>query len=154
VVTVFSQQSTASGQLAGAFSSKAPVRAGDGSVGVFKYNVRYNDRFEFASDVENTARLFSLLTDAESVPFVTREEFSNAGALFVAGSTMIGRSQPLLGGEFFYNSTRLTGGRVGHRGIELHITGQMPATAITLRSYCEYLRVARLRNGKFELFNA
>jgi len=167
VVTCFSGAAAEADRLLGGYASFAPVKTAvvagppvsGGVVGPFKYNLRYNDRFEFASDVDNPARLFSLLTDAESVPFVTREEFSHEGQVLSTGDTYIGRpiagngSSGLAGG-FFFNSTRLTGGRVGHRGIELHITGQMPASATKLNSYCEYLRIARLRNGQMEMFNA
>lgn len=156
VITTFARVPDASDTLLGGYSSDAPSKNADGVVDTFKYNLRYNDRFEFASDVENTARLFSLLTDAESVPFITREEYAHEGDLLAGtNATLLGRRQDTqLGGKFFYNSTRLTGGRVGQRGIELHVEGAMPTGAKTIRSYCEYLRVARLRNGKFELFNA
>jgi len=167
VITIFSPEPDAGDELLCSYGALAPsksaiVTAADGSksggiVSDFRYNIRYNDRFEFASDVNNTARLFSLLTDAESVPFVTREEYAHEGELLapVATCSLLGRDMSVnLGGHFFYNSTRLTGGRVGQRGIELHVEGAMPTGAKTIRSYCEYLRVARLRNGKFELFNA
>jgi len=167
VITCFSAEDGDPDNLLGGYASFAPLKTAvvagppvtGGIVGPFKYNLRYNDRFEFASDVDNSARLFSLLTDAESVPFITREEFSHEGSVLSTTETYLGRAiggngETGLAGGFFYNSTRLTGGRVGHRGIELHITGQMPAKAKILKSYCEYLRVARLRNGNFEIFNA
>ena len=131
----------------------APLLTG-GVPGLVKYNIRYNDRFEFSSDVDNTARLFSILTDAEGVPFITREEYSHQKNM-VTTNTLQGRQQRSnLEGTFFYLATRLTGGRVGMRGIELHISGGFPAGATVMRNFAEYLRVARLSNGYFEVFNA
>jgi hypothetical protein len=184
-----------------------------GQVGDIAYNVRYNDRYEFASDVTNTARLFSQLTDSESVPFVTRAEYAGDSVL-ITPNTFEGRSQvSFLDNKFFYISTRLTGGRVGTKGIEIHLnatdfkTVEAAATAITalvvgktyeitsvgnsdftltagasantvgtifratavgvgtgtasgvtgptsMRSYSEYLRIARLRDGQLDVSNA
>ena len=185
----------------------------DGQLGDIAYNVRYNDRYEFASDVTNTARLFSQLTDSESVPFLTRAEYASDNAL-ITPNTFEGRSQQVfMNNKFFYISTRLTGGRVGTKGIEIHLnatdfsTVEAAATAITalvvgktyeittvgnsdftlttgasantvgtifratavgvgtgtasgvtgptsMRSYSEYLRIARLRDGQLDVSNA
>jgi hypothetical protein len=125
-----------------------------GVPGVIKYNIRYNDRFEFSSDVDNTARLFSILTDAEGVPFITREEYSHQKEM-ITTNTLNNRNQRAnLEGILFYLGTKLTGGRVGQRGLELHLSGGFPASADTMRNFCEYLRVARLSDGMFEVFNA
>ena len=69
----------------------APALTG-GIPGAIKYNIRYNDRFEFSSDVDNTARLFSILTDSEGVPFITREEFSKQKNM-ITTDTLQGRGQ-------------------------------------------------------------
>jgi len=125
-----------------------------GVPGGIRYNIRYNDRFEFSSDVDNTARLFSILTDSEGVPFVTREEYSHQKNM-ITTDTLQGRAQRGgLEGLFFYLGTKLTGGRVGQRGIEIHLSGDFPSSADTMRNFCEYLRVARLSDGMFEVFNA
>lgn len=126
-----------------------------GTPGIVKYNIRYNDRFEFSSDVDNTARLFSILTDAEGVPFITRTEYANQKNT-IGTSTLQGRVQDAnLKGHFFYLGTKLTGGRVGQRGIELHFSGGYSGTvADTMRNFCEYLRVARLSDGMFDVINA
>lgn len=125
-----------------------------GVPGLIKYNIRYNDRFEFTSDVDNTARLFSILTDSEGVPFITREEYSHQKNM-ITTELLQGRVQRTnLEGVMFYLGTKLTGGRVGNRGIELHLSGGFPASADTMRNYAEYLRVARLTDGMFEVFNA
>jgi hypothetical protein len=131
----------------------APLLTG-GVPGLVKYNIRYNDRFEFSSDVDNTSRLFSILTDSEGVPFITREEYSHQKNM-ITTKTLQGRAQRSnLEGTFFYLGTRLTSGRVGQRGLELHISGGFPTSATVMRNFAEYLRVARLSNGYFEVFNA
>lgn len=125
-----------------------------GVPGNIKYNVRYNDRYEFSTDVSNVARLFSILTDAEGVPFVTREEFSNEKEI-ITTDQLQGRVQRTgLQGNFMYLGTKLTGGRVGNRGVEIDISGGFPATVSSMRNFMEYVRVARLSDGLFEVFNA
>jgi len=136
-------------------NSVPPSVNASGVPGIIKYNIRYNDRFEFSSDVDNTARLFSILTDSEGVPFITRTEFSNQKNT-IGSSTLQGREQDAgLKGKFFYLGTKLTGGRVGQRGIELHYSGGYAGTtASIMRNFCEYLRVARLSDGMFDVINA
>ena len=131
----------------------APSLAG-GIPGAIKYNIRYNDRYEFSRDVVNTARLFSILTDSEGIPFVTRTEYSHQKDQ-ITQTGYQGRAQNVsFQGAFFYMGTKLTGGRVGQRGVEIHLSGVFPAEADLLRNYCEYLRVARLSGGMFDVFNA
>tara|TARA_R110000796_G_scaffold3318_4_gene13070 strand:- start:885 stop:2330 length:1446 start_codon:yes stop_codon:yes gene_type:complete len=146
--------------ILGQYQSVSPLVNASGVAGAVKYNVRYNDRYEYTSDVENTARLFSLLTDAQGIPFLSRQLYSDQG---VAGgytsNTFEGSDQSAqLAGRFFYLGTRLTNGRVGQRGVELHLSGDFPSGGSKipnlLRSYCEYLRVARLVGGKMEIYNA
>ena len=125
-----------------------------GVPGVVKYNIRYNDRYEFSRDVVNTARLFSILTDSEGVPFISRAGYSHQKDE-ITDQTLEGRVQSdSLQGSFFYLGTRLTGGRVGQRGLELHLSGDFPNDVTVLRSYAEYLRVARLSGGMMDIFNA
>jgi hypothetical protein len=122
--------------------------------GTVRYNIRYNDRFEFTTDVDNTARLMSIFTDAEGVPFVSRCEFSHERNE-ITSKTLNGRVQNVnLNGTFFNLGTKLTNGRVGQRGLELHISGVFPTSVDTMKNFCEYLRVARLNNGMIEVFNA
>ncbi len=124
-----------------------------GVPGIISYNVRYNDRFEFTSNVNNTARLFSILTDSEGVPFLTRDQYSNQKQLMTADELQ-GISQTILNGKFFYLGTKLTNGRVGNRGLEVHLSGDFPAEADLMTTFAEYLRVASLKDGMFEVFNA
>lgn len=154
VITTFSDSTQGETQILTAASSFTPDQDGDGVVGEVKYNIRYNDRYEYTSDVKNPARLFSILTDSEGVPFLTRSQYSNEKATITA-KTLQGRAQNTgLQGQFFYIGSKLTGGRVGQRGLELHISAQNNTNADTLRNFCEYLRVGRLIDGYFEVFNA
>jgi hypothetical protein len=217
VVTVFNRDTITDESILNKYASlglSAVVGGnGNGVMGDIAYNLRYNDRYEFASDVSNTARLFSQLTDSESVPFLTRSEYCADSAL-ITTDDFEGRDQKtFLANKFFYLSTRLTGGRVGTKGIEIHLsntdfsTVDPTPTAITalvvgrsyeitavgnsdftlaagapnnlvgtifraiavgvgtgtaseilgpttLRSYSEYLRVARLRDGILDIGNA
>tara|TARA_R100001086_G_scaffold224207_1_gene142127 strand:- start:168 stop:1583 length:1416 start_codon:yes stop_codon:yes gene_type:complete len=147
--------------ILGQYVSLSPeINASGKQVGSLKYNIRYNDRFEYTSDVDNTARLFSILTDSEGVPFVSRSEYSDqATAGTITDTEMFeGREQKgNLDGHFFYLGSRLSNGRVGQRGIELHLSGSWKTSGRQvnlMRSYCEYLRVARLVDGMFEVYNA
>jgi len=135
--------------------SIAPSVNASGVPGGIKYNIRYNDSFEYTSDVDNTARLFSILTDSEGVPFLSRTEYSHERDT-IGASTLQGRTQNAeLRGHFFYLGSKLTNGRVGQRGVELHLSGGFTGTiADTMRNFCEYLRVARLSNGMFDVINA
>lgn len=148
--------------ILGQYTSVAPfINASGVQAGSLKYNIRYNDRFEYTSDVDNTSRLFSILTDSEGVPFVTRSAFSDQATSGKYTDTELfeGRDQSTgINGQQFYLSSRLSNGRVGQRGIELHISGSWPGSGATapsvLRCYCEYMRVARLVDGMVEIYNA
>jgi hypothetical protein len=159
VITLFNDSTDAHEEtICGRNNSQAPFISANGVTGDVKYNLRYNDRFEFTSDVDNLARLFSIFQQSEGVPFIARQEFSLAGAIS-GGFTdreYNTRDQTELEAQFFNLSTRLTNGRVGQRGIELHVTYEADPTreCDLLRCYCEYIRVARLENGYFEVYNA
>ena len=121
-----------------------------------RYNVKYNDRFEYTTAVDSMSRLFSQFTHAEGVPFLTRQEFSGeskAGGLTTEEFQGYAQSTEL-DGQFGYLATRLTNGRVGQRGIDLHLTADLPADIDLMRSFCEYVRTATLRDGMFEIYNA
>jgi len=159
VITLLPADDQDEDTILGRNNSMAPNQSASGVMGQVKYNIRYNDRFEFTSDVDNVSRLFSVLQQSEGVPFITRQQFSDCGT--VAGGltddTYQGRSQQGMEGHMFYLGTRLTNGRVGQRGIELHITHDAPTggrVVDLLRCYCEYIRVARLSDGYFEVYNA
>lgn len=145
----------------GQYTSMSPfVNASGVQTGSLRYNIRYNDRFEYTSDVDNTSRLFSIFTDSEGIPFVTRSEYSNQATSGIITDTELyeGRDQSAnLPGHMFYLSSRLSNGRVGQRGIELHLSGSWvdSGRAVNkIRCYCEYMRVARLVDGLVEIYNA
>ena len=127
--------------------------------GPIDYNLRYNDKFEFSTNVRNTARLFTLLQQAEGMVFINRSAYSAQGNAFDSTQDNTFESLSLknqLQGEFFFLSTRLSGGRVGQRGIELHIKasdGLEHSDVSVMRNYCEYMRSARLENGIISVFN-
>ena len=147
--------------ILGEYVSLAPAINASGvqSGTKLRYNIRYNDRFEYTTDVDNTARLFSIFTDSEGIPFISRSEYSGQSIEGITDATnYMGREQQgNLEGQFFYLGSRLTNGRVGQRGIELHLTGNYPTSGRAvnmMRNYCEYLRVARLVDGFMEIYNA
>lgn len=126
------------------------------------YNIRYNDRFEFPTAITNKSRLFSLFTQSEGLPFVSRQQYSGDGN---GGQTPFTYQNAPVQSEdlphhFFMLGTKLTNGRVGVRGIELHLTqaglpepgGQV--VEYVVRTYIEYARLAVLENGLFSVFNA
>lgn len=154
VLTSFNSSGSNEDDMAGIGSSFAPARDADGVRGTIEYNLRYNDRFEFPTHVSNTSRLFSLFTDAEGVPFITDQEFCNEGNIITSATYEAYPQKAGLEGNFFYQSTRLTGGRVGSRGIEVHIkANDLKAGVNVMRNYCEYLRIARLEDGYISVFN-
>jgi len=155
IITLLSDSALTETNILTRANSIAPSVNASGVPGGIKYNVRYNDSFEYTSDIDNTARLFSVLTDSEGVPFLSRTEFSHERDT-IGTSTFQGRTQNSnLRGHFFYLGSKLTGGRVGQRGVELHLSGGYTGTsADTMRNFCEYLRVARLSDGMFDVINA
>jgi hypothetical protein len=160
VITLLPSSAQVEGTLLGENNSIAPFVTASGVQTGVKYNIRYNDRFEYTSDIDNVARLFSEFTQSEGVPFVTRQEFSSQGNLAggITTETFMGHEQSgNLKGQLFYMGTKLTNGRVGQRGLELHLSGTFPSSGRTidlLRVYCEYVRVARLSGGYTEIYNA
>lgn len=160
VITLLPASAQDEDTIFGQNNSMAPVVDANGVRGAVKYNLRYNDRFEFTSDVDNVSRLFSIFQQAEGVPFITRQEYSDCGTVAggITSDSYQGRTQQAqMEGHMFYLGTRLTNGRVGQRGIELHITNDAPSAGRVvdlLRCYCEYIRVARLSDGFFEVYNA
>lgn len=160
VITLLPSTGQIEGTFLGKNNSIAPSQDANGVTGGIKYNLRYNDRFEFTSDVDNLARLFSVFQQAEGVAFRTRQEYSDCGTAAGGVTTKnfsLHQQKGNLEGQMFYMGTRLTNGRVGQRGIELHLSGEFPAAGRVinlLQCYCEYIRVARLVDGYFEVYNA
>lgn len=155
ILTTLVDSDGGEGSILGETNAFAPLVAGSGLADqTLRYNIKYNDRFEYTSAVDSTSRLFSQLTNSEGVPFVTRQEFSAEAIAGGLDGTFADYAQDQLVGKFFYLGTRLTNGRVGQRGLEVHLTGAFDANVDLMRSYCEYVRVATLKDGMFEIYNA
>ena len=162
VLTTITDDSLTMESMNGKYVSQAPQRANPTSnPGTIRYNLRYNDRFEYPIDIINPAQVFSNFTQAESLLFVNREEYSNQqgglGGSGTGNNTVKFEGNDVstaLAGKSFFLGTKLTNGRVGSRGIELHYTGTDYGNAsYTLRSYSEYMRIAKLSNGGFTIMN-
>ncbi len=131
------------------------------NAGTFEYNIKYNDKFQFPLSITNKAQLFSHTTRSVGVPFVTRQEYSgdNAGlSNFYYNRVTQNSVGTGLRGSFFNFGTRLTEGRVGQKGIELHIKASgydaNGGRDYIVKTWCEYMRLARLDNGLFTIYNA
>jgi hypothetical protein len=138
-------------------------------------NVKYNNRFVYPIDVDNSSRHFHNIVQAENglVPFVSREEYSREG-VSIADINLEGRSLSggannaerdvnggALGGRFFWCSSKMPHNeRVNSRGIEVYYNyKQLPdggthavpvPTNYTMRTWLELVRVATLTNGIME----
>tara|TARA_R110000822_G_scaffold18739_4_gene61648 strand:- start:182 stop:1678 length:1497 start_codon:yes stop_codon:yes gene_type:complete len=116
-------------------------------------NLRYNDNFLYPVDVDNTARHFHNVVQAEGkVPFVVRQEYSGEG--LVLGGELEGHDQATaLTSKFFYIANRLNRNeRVNSRGIEAYTTyDSLEAGNHTIRYYIELMRLATLRDGMMEI---
>jgi hypothetical protein len=160
IITTLSNTALGEDSILGSLNSQSLAVQAGVNLGAptqkIKYNVRYNDRFEFTTDVTKTSRLFTMTTDSEGIPFLTRGYYaeSAASALVTDDTYETHPQDDDMSGQFFYLGTRLTSGRVGQRGVELHVAGGFPAGVSVMKNYCEYLRVARLVGGIFEIYNA
>lgn len=158
VITLINDDGADEANILNDINSIAPNISASGISGPVAFNIRYNDRFEFSSDINNNARLFSMTTHAEGLPpFINRTEFSNEGAAGgITAKTFEGKEMSSnLKGKFFNLSTKLSNGRVGQRGVEIHLSGTFPTAQPTLlRCYAEFVRVARLNDGYAEIYNA
>tara|TARA_R110000737_G_scaffold327348_4_gene341568 strand:- start:2724 stop:4181 length:1458 start_codon:yes stop_codon:yes gene_type:complete len=158
VLTAISDSSVSEDGLLGEVNALAPLYNASGVVGVVtktSYNLKYNDRYEYTTAIDNSARLFSEFTNSEGIPFITRQEFSDECKAGGMSGTYAGHDQDTeLSGQFFNLGTKLTNGRVGQRGVDLFISGDFPAGTDIMRNFCEYVRVATLRDGMFEIYNA
>ena len=67
IITTFQNDSATAGTILNKYGNLSQKKA-NGKVGPIAYNIRYNDRFEFSSNVSNPAQLFSLSQQAEGIP--------------------------------------------------------------------------------------
>lgn len=159
VLTVLTETGEGDDAICNRYVGEAPEKtAATGQIGTIEYNLRYNDRFEYATNLTNPARIFNQLIASEGIPFVTRQEYSGEQQ-GITSATFENLQQNAanddgIRGTFFTLGTRLTGKRIGQRGIELHLKiNKMRSFPYNVRSYCEYLRRAVLSNGMFEVYN-
>jgi len=132
-------------------------------------NLRYNDRFEYSVDRNNTALLFHDLQHAEGqVPFVSRQEYSNEEAVpadpaggvtalttgTFEGNIQNGRTTGLLS-NFSWNAIKPNRGeRINNKGMDLVYKNTLAAGNYTLRCYLELMKVATIENGEFNCYFA
>lgn len=157
VITLLNDGSLTDVDLFSKYNAQSPAvtTAGDdtGKVGDIEYNLRYNDRFEYSSNITNIATLFTHAEQSEGILFVTRDAYSSEGRS-ITTDTYIGRDQQLqLEGLQSYLSTRLSGSRIGSRGIEIHVKSVVDAGVDTMHNFAEYLRVMQLNDGVVSVFN-
>ena len=139
------------------YNAFCPSRASDVN-GVLTTNLFYNERFLFPQNVNNSARQFHNLQDAEQkIPYTTREVYSNEGRALVSTGNQYhfeGRGQDdNLEGHLFWQGYRLNRGeRVGSKGIELTMNNETLANGIyTQVAFIEVLRYATLNDGHLEV---
>ena len=132
-------------------------------------NLRYNDRFEYSVDRNNTALLFHNLQHAEGqVPFVSRQEYGReqtppadpAGSVTALtsgtfeGNIQNGTTTGLLG-NFSWNAIKPNRGeRINNKGVELIYKNTLAAGNYTLRCYLELMKIATIDNGEFDCYFA
>lgn len=135
-----------------------PPAFGD-TIGTATMNVKYNDRFLYPIDVDNNARHFHNVVQAEGlVPFVSREEYSNEG-VNLPGRKLVGYAQDAsLQGKFFWCASQLNRAeRINSRGVELYFQYATPPTEANgydLRAYVEHIKTATLEQGYLTCYNA
>ncbi len=123
------------------------------------YNVKYNNQFLFPIDVDNNARHFHNLVQAEGLtPYSTREEFSREGVSLTTKRLEGYDYQSFLGGSAFWCAMRLNKGeRVNSRGVELYFTlNALPTKTnnYVLRAYLETIKFTTLKGGFVQSFLA
>ena len=164
VVSMISADAVTYDSMVGNFHSAGPMKdyASAKAVrfnGKLTANIKYNNKFLYPVDIDNTARLFYQVTQAEGmVPFVTREEYSNQGTTITPvelNGVEQNDTEDGLPSRFFYQAFHMNRAeRVNSRGIEYYFNydklrnvGGGATTAYTLRSYVELLKTATLRDG-------
>ena len=160
VLTAFFSLDASETAILNSYAMKGPevgTAANLDKTGTIEWNIRYNDRFEYSSNVANVARLHNLTTDADGMIFQTRSEYSGQGGGFAIASLFEGMDENgQLQSQMFMLANKLTGGRVGSRGIEIHVKvnnlTELGTDGIML-NWSEYLRVANLSGGVIDIYN-
>jgi len=167
VLTTVTNETEDDQSILGVYNSICPDKGhaglNPGDSGVVKYNVRYNDRFEFPQALTNKAQIFSHFQKSEGVLFLPNELYADQMTGLTGNTQQYCRRNQVnhnsgLSGILWMLGTRLTTGRVGTRGIELHLTQEnqnaIGGAGYTVRTYCEYARLARLEDGFLSVYNA
>ncbi len=129
--------------------------------GSITYNIKYNDRFLYPIDVDNSARHFHNVAQTEGVPaFVTREEYSSEGTALTSDKFMgyvqsEGREAEATAGRgvegrFGWLSNRLNRNeRVNSRGLEVYYKYDTldDGAPYTQRSWIELVKLTQLQGG-------
>lgn len=119
-------------------------------------NVKYNGEFLYPIDVDNSARHFHNMQQAEGTqPFIPKSAYS-AEINNVSGDNFEGYPHGHLEGRFFRQAYRLNKGeRVNARGIELyHNYTKTFIHSYTQRVYLEQAKFANLSNGVLVCYDA
>ena len=143
------------------------TEAADNKMGSSIINLKYNNAFLFPIDVDNTARQFHNIVQAEGlVPYVSREEYAREGlslskrTLAPPVDTGVGgyAFDSALSGTAFWHSLRLNRSeRVNSRGLELYWTlNKLPTatSSYTMRAYLETIKFVSLKDGFVSSFLA
>ncbi len=127
------------------------------SAGGTTFNIRYNDRYEFPIDRDNSALLFQTMKSAEGqVPFITRQEYSREMTNTITNRTFEGIDQRTsLGGNLHYLAVKPEREeRINNQGIDIILKGTWPAESLTLMVWISLRKVARLQNGVLSCYFA
>ena len=119
-------------------------------------NVKYNGEFLYPIDVDNFARHFHNVQQAEGTqPFIPKSCYSKE-ITNVTADEFEGYDQDQLEGKFFRQAYRLNKGqRVNARGIELyHNYTKLDVATYTQRVYVEHAKFANLNNGILVCYDA
>ncbi len=129
-------------------------------------NIKYNNQFLYPVDIDNPCRHFYQVTQAEGmVPFVTRDEYSDAGDLITPSLFEAGAQNDATYGlpnKFYLQAYHLNRSeRINSRGIEYYFSYDglknhtlTTSDSYTMRTYVELLKMATLRDGVMETFFA
>jgi len=127
------------------------------SAGGTTFNIRYNDRYEFPIDRDNSALLFQTMKSAEGqVPFITRQEYSREMPNTITNRTFEGIDQRTsLGGNLHYLAVKPEREeRINNQGIDIILKGTYPAESLTLMVWISLRKVARLQGGRLDCYFA
>ena len=120
-------------------------------------NVKMNNGFLYPIDIDNTARCFHNVVQAEGLtPYTSRQEYANEGQSIVVRDLEGYDQNTFLQGQQFWNATRLNKGeRVNSRGIEVYFTlNPLPTGTYDMRVFLETIKYATLKDGFVQSFLA